>query len=168
MASRNQTVLIVVAMLGLASAAQGGGADPLRCEARQLRAESQYFQCVSRCDRRAARRPPGARPAASGADCEDKCAARHDETMQRIALTAPCAGAEGAPDPASCEARLLRIAANDRVCTSRCSRRERPSETVADCEARCTTRCATAVDETLARAICTGGRMSEDQVCGDE
>jgi hypothetical protein len=171
MTNRNQTMLIVVAVLGVASAALGGGADPLRCEARKLRCDSEYFQCVSRCDRRAAReaaRPPDARPAAVDADCEDKCAARHDETMLRIALIAPCAGAEGAPDPASCEARLLRVAANNRVCESRCSRRDRPSENAADCLARCEARCATAAGETLAQAICADGRMSEDQVCGDE
>ncbi|MDX2168279.1 MAG: hypothetical protein SF182_14490 [Deltaproteobacteria bacterium] len=170
MSNRNQMVLILVAVLGTAGTALGCGADPLRCEARKLRGDSEYFQCVSRCDRRSSReaaRLGGARPAAADTDCEDKCAARHDETMQRIAVISPCAS-EGTPDPATCEARLLRIAANHRICQSRCGRRDRTSESTADCLARCDARCATSVDDTLAQLICGDGRMSEDQVCRAE
>ncbi|MGH7786886.1 MAG: hypothetical protein ACRERC_08470, partial [Candidatus Binatia bacterium] len=127
MANRNRTGLILVAVLGAASPALAGGADPLRCEARQLRCESDYFQCVSHCDRREARaaaHADGARPAATtDTACEDKCADRHAETMQRITRRPPCVD-ERTPDPATCEARLLRIAASHRVCQSRCLRRE--------------------------------------------
>jgi hypothetical protein len=170
MINHNRSVLILVAVLGVASAALAGGADPLRCEARQLRCESEYFQCVSRCDRRAARdaaRLDGARPAAADAACEDKCTLRHGETMQRIALVPPCAD-QSTPDPATCEARLLRIAANHRICQSRCTHRDRPHDDGSDCVARCQARCGASVDDTLAELICAEGRMSGDQVCGGE
>ena len=169
MTNHPRSILVLLAVLGTTSAALANGADPLRCEARKLRCDSEYFQCVSRCDRRAARvaaRPAGARPAATDTTCEEKCVVRHERTMLRIATTSPCAETD-TPDPATCEARLLRLAANDRLCEARCGRRERRTGEATECLARCQARCDGALDDVLAQIVCAEGRMSGEEVCGE-
>jgi len=166
MTTRTRTLMLLVAVLSAASAAAAASPDPLRCEARKLRCESDYLQCVSRCDRHAARLGH-ARPAAADSDCEDRCAVRSADHMLRIDARPPCAPA-GSPDPMTCEARLLRIAASQRICQSHCAERERRTGEATDCLARCQTRCDTAVDNTLMEPVCFEGRMHSTEVCSDE
>jgi len=47
-------VMILIAVL-TATGASAQTVDPLRCEARQMRAEGARFDCLSRCDKRADR-----------------------------------------------------------------------------------------------------------------
>jgi hypothetical protein len=163
-------LMVLVAVLGTASAASAGGVDPLRCEARKLRVESEFYQCVSRCDRRATRaasRLDGARPATADNDCETRCAARYDESMQRADGTSPCV-LDGEPDAARCEARLLRVRASERICQSRCARRDRADADATACPAHCRTRCETTADDTLAQMVCAEGRMNASVICSAE
>jgi hypothetical protein len=168
-------VRATIAMLFATSAAlatplQAGAEeiDPLRCEARRLRCESELYQCVSRCERRGPRElaaPAGARPVLADDACEARCADRHGETMRRIAATPPCAPG-GTPDAGLCEARLLRLGAAGLVCRSRCGRaREREGVAGDACLDRCATRCAVAVADTMAQTICGRGRIGDAPLC---
>ncbi|MEO8601087.1 MAG: hypothetical protein ABI629_00785 [bacterium] len=160
--------MTIVAVLGAASAAAASGVNPLRCEARKLRVESQFYECGSRCDRRATREGPSdnASPAAD-TDCDANCAARYDVAMHHADTTSPCV-LDGEPDPPRCEARLLRVRASERVCQSRCARRTRHGADATECLVRCQTRCGTVADDTLAQMVCAAGRMNGSEICTAE
>ena len=164
------TILTTLAALsgGVARAADD---DAMRCQARELRCDSKYFQCLSRCDRRDARGPAQARPAATaaaGTDCEARCEQRHGTAMLRITTTPPCVSVDAPPDPSSCEARLLRIQANRLVCESRCATGAGKRFDPEACLARCADRCDTAYDEAMTQGNCSAGRVGESPVCSDE
>ena len=163
------TILTLLTALG-GGAALAQDDDAMRCQAKTLRCESEYFQCLSRCDKRDARRAAQARPAAATAndDCEARCDQRHANSMQRINGTPPCLVVETPPDPSSCEARLLRIQANHLVCESRCANGAGKRFDLTACLARCDTRCGTAYDEAMAQGNCSAGRVGESPVCGGE
>ena len=170
MARQRLRLMMIIAVLGTASTAIAGGVDPLRCEARKLRVEGDFYQCVSRCDRRATRgaaRLNGARPAPADSDCETKCTTRYDDSMRRADDTSPCV-LDGEPDPARCEARLLRVRAGERVCQSRCGRHEHTDSDATNCLARCQTRCDSTADDTLAQMVCAEGRMNASVICNPE
>jgi hypothetical protein len=171
MTKRTLTLLtLLVAVAGGAALAQDD--DAMHCQARTLRGDSEYFQCLARCDRRdarAARTTAQARPAAGAADdCEARCEQRHASAMSRINTTPPCATVDTAPDPSSCEARLLRIDANRLVCESRCAHGAGKRFDPAACLTRCDTRCGTAYDAAMAQGSCSAGRIGASPVCGGE
>jgi hypothetical protein len=164
-----------IAILTTLAALSGGVAwaqddDAMRCQARELRCDSEYFQCLSRCDRRDARVAAQARPATAAAstDCEARCEQRHGAAMLRIFSTPPCLPVGAQPDPSSCEARLLRIQANRLVCESRCANGAGKRFDFEACCARCTDRCDTAYDEAMTQGNCSAGRVGESPVCSDE
>jgi hypothetical protein len=159
------TILTTLAALS-GSVARAQDDDAMRCQARELRCDSEYYQCLSRCDRRDARVAALERPAAAeaGTDCEARCEQRHDAAMLRITTNPPCLLVKTPPDPISCEARLLRIQANRLVCESRCASGADPEA----CLARCTSRCDTAYDEAMMQGNCSAGRVGESPVCSDE
>jgi hypothetical protein len=162
------TVLTMLAALGGGAALAQDDAS-MFCQARTLRCESEYFQCLSRCDRRDARSAVQGRPVAvTNDDCEARCEQRHANAEQRIATTPPCQTVEANPDPASCEARLLRIHANRLVCEGRCAHGAGKRFDPAACLARCDTRCGTAYDQAMAQGNCSAGRVGESPVCGGE
>ncbi|MBX3024998.1 hypothetical protein KF840_08825 [bacterium] len=163
------TLLTLLTALG-ASAALAQDDAAMHCQARTLRGDSEYFQCLSRCDRRDARAAAQARPAAAVAtnDCEARCEQRRASAMARISGTPPCVSVDATPDPSSCEARLLRIHANRLVCEARCANGGGKRFAIAACLARCDTRCGTAYDEAMAQGTCSAGRIGESPVCGDE
>lgn len=162
------TILTILAALGGGVAlAQDDAA--MFCQARTLRCESEYVQCLSRCDRRDARPALLGRPAAvADDDCEARCEQRHAAAEQRIASTPPCQAVEAAPDPASCEARLLRIHANRLVCEGRCAHGGGKRFDLEACLGRCDVRCGTAYDQAMAQGTCSAGRVGESPVCGGE
>lgn len=164
-----------ITILTMLAALSGGAAlaqddDAMRCQAKELRCESEYFQCLSRCDRRNARVADQARPATAAADgdCEARCEQKHATAEVRIQSTPPCAAVQSTPDPSSCEARLLRIHANRLICEIRCGGGAGKRFDPAACLARCDTRCETAYDEAMAQGNCSAGRVGESPVCGGE
>ncbi|MFN8644835.1 MAG: hypothetical protein U0802_25395 [Candidatus Binatia bacterium] len=164
--TRMLTMLAVLIAAGAASAQT----DSLRCDARQMRAESGYYSCLSRCDRRIGRN--AARPAErqrdlTQADCEAKCTQHYDDDLARIGATAICAAPTPAPgNPAECEAHLLRIVSSNLRCHARCGRdRRNDGFDPAACLAGCQTRCETAHDEVNARAVCSAGRIGTSDPC---
>lgn len=163
------TLFTLLTALG-AGAALAQDDAAMHCQARTLRCESEYFQCLSRCDRRDARAAAQARPAAVTAndDCEARCGQRHASAMARINSTPPCVSIEATPDPSSCEARLLRILASRLVCETRCAHGGGKRFDATACLARCDTRCGTAYDEAMAQGACSAGRIGESPVCGGE
>lgn len=165
-----KTTLITMLTVLIAAGSAGAQTDSLRCEARQMRAESQYYRCLSRCDRRAERnaaRPAERQTDATQADCEATCAAHYDDDLARIAGSGPCADPNLVPaDPQECEAHLLRVMASDLRCQARCGReRRREGFDKTACLAACQTRCGTAADEVAARAVCAGGRIGTVEPC---
>jgi len=172
MTTKKTQLLIALAVLGttggIATAQMDG--DALRCEARKMRAESQYFGCLARCDRRAERnqaRPVERRAAATLGDCETTCTAHYDDDVARIAAKPPCVGdpADG-PDAKDCEARLLRLSASTLRCQARCDRsRGRESYDPSECVATCDTRCDVGYDELMATSVCADGRIGDGEIC---
>ena len=172
MTKHTLTILIMLAALG-GGAALAQDDDAMRCQAQTLRCESDYFRCLSRCDRRdarvAARVPAQARPVTTtNNDCEARCEQHNARSMQRINSTPPCQPLVVTPDPSSCEARLLRINANRLVCETRCAHGAGKRFDINACLARCDTRCGTAYDEAMAQGSCSAGRIGESPVCGGQ
>jgi hypothetical protein len=166
-----QTIIILTLLAAMRSGvvlAQDD--DAMRCQAKTLRCDSEYFQCLSRCDRRDARAAGQSRPAAAktDTDCEARCEQRRGAAMLRISSTPPCVTVGAQPDPQSCEARLLRIHANRLICESRCANGAGKRFDPEACLARCDTRCGTAYDEAMTQGNCSAGRIGESPVCTDE
>ena len=163
------SILILLAAIG-GGTALAESDDAMRCQARTLRCDSEYFQCLSRCDRRDARAAALSRPAGKVADddCEDRCERKHATTMVRISSTPPCLTVDATPDPSSCEARLLRIQANHLVCQIRCAHGAGKRFDPIACLDRCDTRCGTAYDQAMAEGHCSAGRVGESPVCEGE
>jgi hypothetical protein len=161
------TLTVLTAIAGAASAQTT--ADSLRCEARKMRAESQYYACQSRCDRRADRvaaRPAERRAEAPAPDCDVVCTEHFDDDMARIESRAPCATiTERAPNPKDCEAHMLRLSASALRCQARCGRQHREGYDPADCLATCQTRCETATNVLNHDPICSAGRIGDDDAC---
>jgi len=162
-------LMMLIAVL-TASGASAQTVDPLRCEARQMRAEGARFDCLSRCDKRADRaadRPAGRRTAEEIAGtCAGRCDSRYDETLVRLGVKPPCAPELADPSPQECEARLLRVSAAAHQCQARCSSRAtRRGFDAAGCLAACATRCGTAEDEMNANPVCTQGRIGSRAIC---
>lgn len=170
--TKTTQLLITLAVLGVTGSiatAQTDG-DSLRCEARKMRAESQYFNCLARCDRRADRneaRPVERRAESPLAECEATCAAHYDDDLARIGSKAPCTTAPSdIADPRDCEARLLRLSASSLRCQARCGRqRGRESYDPAVCLAVCEDRCGTSYDELMADLTCADGRIGDGDIC---
>lgn len=168
--TKTHMLFIALTTFALTSTASAQTDDSLRCEARKMRAESQYFGCLSRCDRRVDRwaaRPADRRTAASAPDCDAVCTQHYDDDLARIGGKAPCTLDPGAgPDPKDCEARMLRLSASTLRCQARCGRRHaREGFEPNDCLAVCQTRCDTAADELKADPVCAAGRISEQEAC---
>jgi len=168
-----KTTLLIAVMLFTATAgavsAQSEG-DSLRCEARKMRAESQYFGCLSRCDRRADRntaRPVERRADTTSQDCEATCTAHFDDDVARIGGKTPCTTTgPTVADPRDCEARMLRISASTLRCQARCGRQHtRKDYDPSECLATCQNRCGTAADALMADPICAAGRIGEGEAC---
>ena len=159
------TLIGLVALITSAASA-APTPDPSRCQARELRCESDFYQCLARCDQRAPRPafPAGSRPVMSDPACEAGCAVRYDDGMARLAGSTAC-GAVDAPDPARCEARLLRASALRLTCAARCAGRS--VDVAPDCALRCETRCRATVDQTSAGALCAAGRLGTTPLCGE-
>ena len=164
-----KTMLILAGLL-IAGAADAQ-TDSLRCDARQMRAESQYYRCLSRCDRRADRnaaRPEERQRDVSQSDCETKCTTHYEDDLARIAQTPTCSRTTvGMPaDPQECESHVLRLMAVDLRCQARCTReRRREGFDQTACLAGCQTRCETSQDEILARPVCDAGRIGTTDPC---
>jgi hypothetical protein len=168
-------------LLGLPMIAAAQASNPTRCEALKLKKESAYYDCLSRCDRRAAR----GRVEAS--ECEARCGNAFDAAIFRVEHSPPCLPEPPPesepppeappddepkpepvvqPDPEQCEAQLLQIEARELLCRVRCtSRASRNTEfDKASCDAGCEERCHAATDATLAKPICGSGRMPSGQM----
>ena len=161
------TLTVLTTIAGVASAQTTP--DSLRCEARKMRAESQYFACQSRCDRRADRaaaRPVERRAEAPAPDCDTACTEHFDDDMARIGSKAPCTTVvDTTSDPKDCEAHMLRISASSLRCQARCGRQHRGGYDPAGCLANCQTRCETATDVLNQDPICSAGRIGDDEAC---
>jgi hypothetical protein len=167
---KSTMLLIALAVLFTAGHA-AAQSEPLRCQARQMRAESEYYRCLSRCDRRVIReaaRPADRQSANLAADCDTGCVERFDDDLIRINGKRPCADAPiEPPSPQECEARMLRLASNDLRCQARCGQlRRRDGYDPAACLASCQTRCETGYDELNASTVCAEGRLGTAAVCG--
>lgn len=164
--TRMLTILTVL----LAAGSAGAQSDSLRCEARQMRAESQYYRCLSRCDRRAERnaaRPVDRQRDINEADCDATCATRFDDAIARITGRPPCVDVPPPPpNPQVCEARTLRIGASLLRCAARCGRpHRREGFDKAACLDTCDTRCGTAADQLNVDPICAAGRIGSGDTC---
>ena len=135
-----------------------------------MRAESQYYRCLSRCDRRAERiaaRPADRQTDTNPADCEATCATNFDDDIIRITGRAPCIDAPPSPpDPQQCEAHMLRLNSSLLVCAAQCGRQHRRDGfDRGACFDNCETRCGTAEDQLSANPICAAGRVGSGEVC---
>lgn len=168
MTTTRTATLIAFSML-VAAGSAGAQSDSLRCQARQMRAESAYFHCLSRCDRRAERAAAqlaGRQDEGAPADCETICAGRYDDDLARIGGTAPCAVAAPEPSPRDCEAHALRLSASLLHCAARCGRPHRRADfDETACLATCQTRCDTSLDQLAADPMCGAGRIGRSVVC---
>jgi hypothetical protein len=160
------TLTVLTTIAGAASAQT----DSLRCEARQMRADSQYHRCLSRCDRRVERnaaRPADRQTDINPADCETACATHHDDDLARINGKAPCIDAPPpTPRPEVCEALMLRLSSSQLMCAAQCGRQHRRDGfDTAACFDTCQTRCGTAADQLMASPVCADGRVGSGDVC---
>ena len=153
---RDGTVLFITMQLALVAGAQAK-TDHLRCEARTLRCESNFYDCLARCDRQMDAQPDKTTDAvqARHGRCESSCEERHGKRMTDIKAKPPCKDIEVTPNPRECEAHYLRVEASYMVCQSRCESRANPDK----CQSVCTTRYETAVDELKVEPVCKNGRV---------
>ena len=110
-----------------------GGIDPMRCEARRMRSDSRRFECLVRCDRRSSQHADARMDADTSPqdDCASACQKRAAAAMARVENNPPCATHPVPGEPGTCEARLLRLGAENLVCNARCtSRAQRDSNAV--------------------------------------
>lgn len=145
-----------------------GRTDPMRCEARRMRCDSQKFECLVRCDK-----TTGSSGAATAAQskCEQSCDKRAKKVMDRIEQNPPCVAVPGGGGvPGTCEARLLRVGAANLVCASRCTDQAQGNAAfdLDACRATCEDRCNTSSGDILASPICSKGRIGTDPVCGPQ
>ena len=165
---------------GLASVAAAQPSDPARCEALRLKKESAYYQCIGRCDQRAAR------GRIEQSICEGRCERTFDAAQDRVEQSAPCqpevvdVPAEPPPDPGSgerpprhtpdpnpaqCEAQALQVEVRHLICLSRCesAATRQPQADTNACIEHCDTRAAASMDRTMTRPVCGLGRMPDGQ-----
>jgi len=162
-------ILILVALGAPGPVRANGGVDPMRCEARRMRCDSRRFDCLVRCDRRSSQ-PTQVRADANTSpqdDCASACEKRAGVAMARIENNPPCVSNPVPGEPRMCEARLLRLGAEDLVCTARCSSQALRDSTAdsTTCLQDCATRCIAMVNTTLASPICSDGRVGTDPIC---
>lgn len=164
----------MVLLLGTPAISTAQPMDPARCEARKLQKEAAYYDCLSRCERRAGR--------VRADECDGRCESAFDAAIFRVEDSAPCQPPEekptpepgddpppptptptAEPDPEKCEAQLLQVEARHLLCRSRCGIRaaRNASYDRSACEQGCNERCTAATDKTLAKPICAAGRMPE-------
>ncbi len=159
-------VAIVIGFGTLLVAPARGEIDPFRCAAKQMRCESQRFDCLARCDRRASARMSHSAEAgpAEPPSCEQSCEDRYHGKMDRLAANPPC---DEPPSRSACEARLLRTAAANELCWSRCARRAASLDGFdgSACDESCTTRCETDADAIMAEPVCQDGRVGTEPIC---
>lgn len=171
--------LVVVA--GMPMSAEAQASSPARCEALKLKKESAFYECLSRCERRAAR------GRVDGSDCDARCEAAYDAAIFRVEQSPPCQPEPTvtptpdpddpgdstppprrtvAPDPEQCEAELLQIQARHLLCRVRCDAREGRNEDFDEvaCNAGCDERCQTALEASLAKPVCASGRVPSGEM----
>jgi hypothetical protein len=141
-----------------------GTVDPLRCEAKQLRCDSDLYQCLARCDRVAARRDARSTDSDAGNDdrCGTACYDRRQAAEDRMQAKPPCAAVSVEPDPGHCEAMLLRKDAAFMLCQSRCGRRAEQHSGFdwSACEDACTMRHDEDRQQILSSPVCAAGPMT--------
>jgi hypothetical protein len=175
------TLAGALALLGGAPAiAAAQASDPARCEALQLKKESAYYECLSRCERRAAR------GRIDLATCDGRCEAAFEGALFRVEQSPPCQpepsetpepepGGEDetprpartpAPDPEQCEAQLLKVEARLMLCHGRCTARAARNADVDKpaCDAVCDQHAQAAFERRLAKPICASGRVPSGEM----
>ena len=158
---------LCVGLIGMVALLAGGPtpsqaqiANPARCEALKLKKESAYYDCLSRCERRVRR------GGISADDCEQGCQTAFDAAVFRVEQSDPCQPPPPTPtptpDPQQCEAQLLQIQARELLCQGRCAARgeRNPDYDEAGCDEQCNTRCQTSSDMTMAKVVCSQGRVA--------
>jgi hypothetical protein len=130
--------------------------DALRCEAKRLRCESSFYECLAVCDRRMDAQPDPAEQAVQTrhSQCEGSCEDRHVRKAIRVENTPACK--EVTPNPRECEARYLAADSSYMICQSRCEGRSN----AVDCNSACATRYQTVLDELNAAPVCQDGRVA--------
>jgi len=151
-----RTWIVMIGILLASSAARAVVADPLYCEAKALNAESNFYRCLARCDRRLA-----ASERFNIERCEEQCQTSMEHALGRIARKPRCRPPTS--DPNLCEAQLLKVESQYMACQSRCERKDRR---IADFDREvCGTTCEAVADqataEVLAGVICSDGRPPE-------
>ncbi len=168
--TKKTSLFITLTVLTTIAGAASAQTDSLRCQARQMRAESQYHRCLSRCDRRSDRnaaRPADRQTDTNLADCDTACASHYDDDLVRITGKAPCIDAPPPPpNPDECEAHILRLSSGLLLCAAQCGRQHRRDGfDKAACLDTCQTRCGTAADQLMASPMCAAGRAGSGDAC---
>jgi hypothetical protein len=155
--SQRSWIVIIVGGLLAAPAAHAVFADPMHCEAKVLNAESRYYRCLARCDRRFA-----ANERFDVERCEERCRNAMEKSVARIEKKRRCRPPTA--DPNLCESRLLKIESQHLSCQSRCDRKNRLAADFD--EALCSSTCDTVADvataETMGEVLCSDGRVNGD------
>lgn len=164
MKARVSMVLVFVGALIAASAASAGEAEDLRCEALKMRREGRHYNCLSRCERRAARKAERAGDEDTATiyeECAGKCDAALKVALERIQekpVCQPVVVEPVPPDPNRCNGKLLGVEATLLTCQARCLKRSERREgfDLESCDARCVERHDRKEERILDSAICDG------------
>ena len=151
---KNLTLMLATLPVLFGAAAQAK-TNLLKCQAKTLRCESRFYQCLSRCDRWTTAR--GDKLAGDAqAKCDAKCDTAYSRQMARIESRPPCQDVVITPDPMMCEALYLNTEVRFKICQASCADRSNSST----CLTSCTTRHDTTLDQLNVNPVCKEGRAS--------
>jgi hypothetical protein len=148
---------MLAAALAPPLAAQARQYDPLRCEAIEMRKESQMYKCLTRCDRQDARRKEPSETKLLA--CQDRCDTHYQNSMDRLERREVCGSGDiDQAEPNRCTARLMRAEASALSCESRCGVRavKRESFDEDSCLDKCDDHYDKTVDRLLSKSFCAG------------
>lgn len=150
---------IVCAALQLVGVAGAQGTtNPMRCEAKNLRCESSFYDCLARCDLQMDAQPNkmGDVTGVGHGKCAAACEERRTKKLAAINAKPPCHEIEITPNAFQCEARYLRAQAKHMICQVSCQGRVYEENCVAACQVDYDTK----LDELRAEPVCKNGRVS--------
>lgn len=167
MKARAWMALVFVGTLTAASAASAGEVETLRCDALKMRREGRYYNCLSRCERRADTKAESTGEGAADTvyqKCADGCVAGLQAALEQIQERSVCSPGEDPtvpPDPNRCTGKMYTADANLMTCQARCMARSERREDfdLNACDDRCVARNERKVERILGSPMCDGVEM---------